>query len=203
MPIVSFSTEVAADMKILATLPPASLGDFSKVAVGNIRTGSVNKKAYAKAAEALSVDVATVANAIATISQIFLECSRRKANAADFELSVGAEANLSDEAKTAMSGVYEAHTKAIREELSSMDMSLPHYHNLDWRLDLQLASRCRRNNVKPSFVLELQTTNSDGSEAESVMQCDFANMKHMLDELEIALGESKSKHCARIIRYVK
>jgi hypothetical protein len=37
----------------------------------------------------------------------------------------------------------------------------------------------------------------------TVLQADFATLRHMCDELEKAVAESRSTHSRRIIRYVK
>jgi len=36
-------------------------------------------------------------------------------------------------------------------------MDLPHYHNLEWRFDIQLASRALQRQARPSVVFRLHT----------------------------------------------
>ena len=37
-----------------------------------------------------------------------------------------------------------------------MAVTLPHYEDLEWRLDVQLASRALRGQVEPSYFLKLK-----------------------------------------------
>jgi len=39
---------------------------------------------------------------------------------------------------------------------------LPHFVNLDWRLDIQVASRTIRSQVEPVFMLKLNTSDGKG-----------------------------------------
>ncbi len=56
-----------------------------------------------------------------------------------------------------LSQAYEANAKAFRSYLSQSSLQLPHYSSLDWRLDVEVGSRCIRNIAQPSYLLELKT----------------------------------------------
>jgi hypothetical protein len=47
--------------------------------------------------------------------------------------------------------------KDVRAQLSESSLQLPHYVNLDWRLDVQLGSRALRQQFEPTLMLELET----------------------------------------------
>lgn len=53
--------------------------------------------------------------------------------------------------------LYQDNCKEIREILSSMSMDLPHYHNLEWRFEVQLASRSLQRQTQPKVMLRLHT----------------------------------------------
>ena len=119
--------------------------------------------------------------------------------------------------------LYLEHCKEIRSILSSTSMDLPHYHNLEWRFDVQLASRSLQRQTQPVIMLRLHT--KDGGvyemdrERESIniyipstftdetktqlLQIDPANLLHMTQKLEAALAEIKTQHCRRIMRNIK
>ena len=53
--------------------------------------------------------------------------------------------------------LYQENCQEIRSILSEMAMDLPHYHNLEWRLDVQVASRALQRQAHPSVLLRLHT----------------------------------------------
>ena len=52
---------------------------------------------------------------------------------------------------------YLSSGKDVRAQLSESSLQLPHYVNLDWRLDVQLGSRALRQQFEPTLMLELET----------------------------------------------
>lgn len=44
----------------------------------------------------------------------------------------------------------------ILTDPQGMAITLPHYEDLEWRLDVQLASRALRGQVEPSYFLKLK-----------------------------------------------
>ena len=95
-----------------------------------------------------------------------------------------------------------------REEIESVvkkstTLAIPDFTSLRWRLEVEVASRTRYNEAKPSFLLELGTQNGDGGQVEkTLLEADYANLKHVQNELENALQELKSTHALRVARYL-
>ena len=58
--------------------------------------------------------------------------------------------------------LYQENCHEIRSILSEMSMDLPHYHNLEWRLDVQLASRALQRQAQPSVLFRLHTRDGGG-----------------------------------------
>eukprot|EP01118_Nematostelium_gracile_P004533 TRINITY_DN15307_c0_g1_i1.p1 TRINITY_DN15307_c0_g1~~TRINITY_DN15307_c0_g1_i1.p1 ORF type:complete len:128 (-),score=36.28 TRINITY_DN15307_c0_g1_i1:20-403(-) len=98
--------------------------------------------------------------------------------------------------------LYEANKSNIRLVQKEITYDLPQFQNVDWRLDVQVASRNLRNQLTPVFVLRFDTV-EDGVEKHQFLQTDYSNLKHICDELESALKESKSPFCRRIMRNIK
>ena len=46
---------------------------------------------------------------------------------------------FSDEMRQALLQLYLTQRKEIREILNEMSMDLPHYHNLEWRFDVEVS----------------------------------------------------------------
>jgi hypothetical protein len=63
-----------------------------------------------------------------------------------------------------------------------------------------------RQQVKPTYLLKLHT-HAKGSPVEdtepTVMEADFASLKHITTELQAALQEANSLHQRRLARYIK
>lgn len=200
--VVALNKQVLQDLRLLPTLQTAFFDEFCKIAVNNLKAGTVNPKMYNKAAESLGVEVSVVSAAIVGLAQVLLECAKKNLSVSDFAVTVG-DLKFSEDQLKSLSLIYQDNIKKIRSDLGTYDMKVEHYLNVDWRLDIQLGSRCLRNHVKPTFVLQLETTTADNKSKIAGLECDYANMKHMVDELEKALAEAGNSHCRRIVTYVK
>ena len=70
----------------------------------------------------------------------------------------------------------------------------------------QVASRSVRQQVKPTYLLKLHM-HAKGSPVEdtepTVMEADYASLKHITTELQAALQEANSLHQRRLARYIK
>ena len=101
-----------------------------------------------------------------------------------------------------------------------MAMDLPHYHDMEWRAEVQLASRSLLHRVEPSITLRIHT--KDGGKGKlagkeivnmspslidtsssCLLQADPVNLLHLTKTLEGALGELNNQHCRRIMRSIK
>ncbi|XP_031696018.1 COMM domain-containing protein 2 isoform X2 [Anarrhichthys ocellatus] len=79
--------------------------------------------------------------------------------------------------------LYLQHHSQIRSILSQLPSNLPAYHNLEWRLDVQLASRPIRQQVIPMLTMRL--------------------LLHLITTLEAALAAIKTNRARRIFRNIK
>lgn len=98
--------------------------------------------------------------------------------------------------------IYLQNRREIRTILSEMTMDLPHYHNLEWRFDVQLASRSLRRQTTPTVLFKLHTEDS-GVKDTTILQTDPVNLLHLTKVLDEALQEMKSPYCRRIVRNIK
>ncbi|TSK53637.1 COMM domain-containing protein 2 [Bagarius yarrelli] len=174
--------------------------EFARIAVEFLKKGS-NPKTYEVAARKLSVPAETVQHGVEGLMFILTESSKLMISEVDFQDSV-LVLGFSEELNEILLQLYLENRKEIRQILSELAPSLPHYHNLEWRLDVQLASRALRQQVKPTVTLKLHLESGDTQSAR-VLQTDPATLLHLIRELERALGEVKSSHCRRILRNIK
>uniref|UniRef100_A0A8C6PSU2 COMM domain containing 2 n=1 Tax=Nothobranchius furzeri TaxID=105023 RepID=A0A8C6PSU2_NOTFU len=109
---------------------------------------------------------------------------------------------FSEELNQFLLQLYQQHHSQIRSILNQLVHSQPAYHNLEWRLDVQLASRSVRQQVVPTVTTRLQLTS--GSELSSrVLQIDPSTLLHIISSLEAALAAVKTGHARRILRNIK
>uniref|UniRef100_A0A1X7UF49 COMM domain-containing protein n=1 Tax=Amphimedon queenslandica TaxID=400682 RepID=A0A1X7UF49_AMPQE len=98
--------------------------------------------------------------------------------------------------------LYEENSSEIRSLLMSMSLDLPHYTDLEWRLEAQLSSRSLERQVQPSILLRLHTE-EEGVPSVYTIETDPVNLIHLTNSLETALAEIKSQHCRRLMRGIK
>ncbi|KPP80007.1 COMM domain-containing protein 2-like [Scleropages formosus] len=176
------------------------VGEFGRIAVEFIRKGS-NPKIYEGAARKLNVAVETVQHGVEGLMYLLTESSKLMISEVDFQDSV-LVLGFSEELNKLLLQLYLDNRKEIRLILSELAPSLPYYHNLEWRLDVQLASRALRQQVKPVVSFRLQL-DSNGTRRFHALQTDPATLLHLIQELEQALAEVKTNHCRRILRNIK
>uniref|UniRef100_A0A674AXX1 COMM domain containing 2 n=1 Tax=Salmo trutta TaxID=8032 RepID=A0A674AXX1_SALTR len=177
------------------------VGEFGRIAVEFLRKGT-NPKIYEGAARKLSVDAETVQHGVEGLMYLLTESSKLMISEVDFQDSV-LVLGFTEVLNQLLLQLYLENRKEIRHILGELTPSLPHYHNLEWRLDVQLASRALRQQVKPTVTMKLHLEESGGDKSAKVLQTDPATLMHLIQELEKALAELKTTHCRRILRNIK
>ncbi|KAI5614723.1 COMM domain-containing protein 2 [Silurus asotus] len=198
--LLVLSDEHKEHLGFLANVDPSVVGEFGRIAVEFLKKGS-NPKIYEGAARKLSVPAETVQHAVEGLMFILTESSKLMISELDFQDSV-LVLGFSEELNKLLLQLYLENSKEVRRILSGLAPSLSHYHNLEWRLDVQMASRVMRQQVKPTVTLKLHLESGDARSAR-VLQTDPATLQHLIQELERALTEVKSNHCRRILRNIK
>jgi hypothetical protein len=184
--------------------------EFVNFALGNIFGQKTANKVYNRVAASLSIEPEAVQKAVVAVAAVLVESAKKNASEDDFVASVS-DLRLSVANAEAIASAYSANHATLREYLSSSSMQLPSYADLDWRLDVEVSSRALREQIKPMFLLELQTSAGGSAAAQHLgegvsrqyLQSDWANLQHIADELTKAVAEAKSGHARRIMRYVK
>eukprot|EP00128_Syssomonas_multiformis_P011791 Colp12_sorted_trinity150504_noHs@2778 len=148
----------------------------------------------------------TIQNAVEGLIYLLTESAKLQISEVDFLDSV-LILGFNEELNRLLYDTYVNNRKEIRNILSAMSMALPSYQDLDWRIDVQLASRSLRNQTVPNIILKLDTKDSGGvigSKVEStILQTDPAGLAHITSVLEGALGELKSGYTRRIQRNIR
>ncbi|XP_051549461.1 COMM domain-containing protein 2-like isoform X1 [Myxocyprinus asiaticus] len=198
--LLVLSEEHKEHLGFLSEVDPAVVGEFGRIAVEFLKKGST-PKIYEGAARKLNVSSDSVQHSVEGLMYLLTESSKLMISKVDFKDSV-LVLGFSEELNELLLQLYLENRKEIRQILSKLAPSLPHYHNLEWRLDVQLASRTLRHQVKPTVTMKLHLEDK-GQRSARVLQTDPATLQHLIQELERALAELKSNHCRRILRNIK
>uniref|UniRef100_A0A671KY14 COMM domain containing 2 n=1 Tax=Sinocyclocheilus anshuiensis TaxID=1608454 RepID=A0A671KY14_9TELE len=101
-----------------------------------LKKGS-NPKIYEGAARKLNVSSESVQHGVEGLMYLLTESSKLTISEVDFQDSV-LVLGFSEELNALLLQLYLENRKEVRQILSKLAPSLPHYHNLEWRLDVQV-----------------------------------------------------------------
>ena len=200
--LLILSEEQKEHLRFLTSLEIDVVLEFARISLDFILKGSSNPKIFQAAAQKLGVDSKTVKNGISGLQHVFNESSRLMIGEIDFQDSI-LTMGFSEEVIAELLKMYLANRKEIRSILVEMAMAIPHYHDLEWRFDVELASRSLRHQTNPIIVMRLHTKEGEKKINADILQTDPVNLIHLTNELENAIQEMKTAHCRRIVRNIK
>ena len=87
--------------------------------------------------EKLEVSTATVKNAVESLAYLFAEASRSDLSLEDLQETLK-QLKLKSEQVQCVLNNYESYSQEIRRVLSELNLKQPHYHDIDWRLDINV-----------------------------------------------------------------
>jgi len=82
----------------------------------------------------------------------------------------------------------EENKEKLREQISANSLQNPlntSFVDLDWRLDVTVSSRSNAETITPKILLSVTTT-ANGKPETRLIQCDYANFRHLYTALEQA-----------------
>ncbi|NXI87136.1 COMD2 protein, partial [Rhipidura dahli] len=205
--LLVLSAEHRAHLGCLPQAGGAAIGELGRLALEQLRRGAA-PRACETAARKLNIGVDTIQHGVEGLVYLLTESSKlmasipfRKISEVDFQDSIHV-LGFSDELNKSLLQLYLDNRKEIRSILGELVPRLPSYHSLEWRLDVQLASRSLRQQIKPAVTMKLHLNQNEDQTAQ-VLQTDPATLLHLIQQLEQALGEMKMNHCRRIVRNMK
>eukprot|EP01116_Phalansterium_solitarium_P019168 TRINITY_DN5274_c2_g1_i1.p1 TRINITY_DN5274_c2_g1~~TRINITY_DN5274_c2_g1_i1.p1 ORF type:complete len:234 (+),score=53.67 TRINITY_DN5274_c2_g1_i1:102-704(+) len=197
MPVLVLSDKLKGDLQFFEGTSPEVVKEFVRISLEFIRKGA-NPKLYNSAAKSLAVEVRRVEAVVEATAQLFAEAAKLQLSEADFADSLSV-LGLAPDLNQLLNILYLEHRSEIRQIQKELSFDMAHYSNLDWRLDVQVASRALRSQLNAMFVLKLDTL-ENGETQSHMLQSDYTNLKHLADELDDALKEIRSAHVRRIAR---
>ncbi|KAG3283709.1 COMMD2-like [Ictidomys tridecemlineatus] len=133
------------------------------------------------AARKLNLSSNMVQHGVETLTYLLTESSKLIISEGDFQDSVFV-LGFSEELNKLLLPLYLDNRKEIRTILGELAPSLPSYHSLEWQLDVQLASRSLRQQIKPAITIKLNL-NLSGDHNTKVLQTDSATLLHLVQQL--------------------
>ncbi|XP_052815602.1 COMM domain-containing protein 2-like [Mya arenaria] len=198
--LLMFDEKHKKHLSFLVDIEIIVLQEFCRISLEFIKKGA-NSKIYESAAKKLGVPADTVQHGVEGLMYLLTESSKLLISEIDFQDSI-MTLGFTEETRQELLQQYVDHRREIRSVLSEMAIDLPHYHNLEWRLDVQLASRSLRRQITPTVTMRLETKDGDKTSSQ-VLQTDPVNLVHLTRCLDDALQEMKSPYCRRIVRNIK
>lgn len=229
MPIVSVSETTRKQLLLLQKLDIGVAKEMLRVSLNFIRKGR-QEKIIDKAAAKLSIPAKAVEELIDALAIFLTELSKQNLSDADVTdtITVLKIAPEGSPLNQLLKEFCLAAKHEVREILKRVSFDLPHYQDVEWRLDVELGSRCIRNTVAPFYLVKVRTTipaveedlcreeNSFAASSsmvtqgengylvkESFVEIDPLSLKHITAELERAVAESKTASSRRVMRNIK
>uniref|UniRef100_A0A2D4PJ15 COMM domain-containing protein n=1 Tax=Micrurus surinamensis TaxID=129470 RepID=A0A2D4PJ15_MICSU len=198
--LLVLSEEHKEHLSFLPQVDCSVVNEFGRIAIEFLRKGT-NPKVYEGAARKLNVNSETIHHGVEGLTYLLTESSKLMISEIDFQDSI-LVLQFPEELNALLLQLYLDNRKEIRNILSELTPKFPSYHNLEWRLDVQLASRSLRQQIKPAVTLKLHL-NENENQMTKILQTDPATLLHLIQQMEQALGEMKTNHCRRIVRNIK
>ncbi|XP_071399294.1 COMM domain-containing protein 2 [Centroberyx affinis] len=202
--LLVLSEEHKEHLAFLPKVDSAVVAEFGRIAVEFLRRGT-SPKIYEGAARKLSFPVETVQHGVEGLMFLMTESSKLMVSEVDFQDSV-LVLGFSEELNEVLLQLYLQHRSQIRSILSLLPPHPPAYHNLEWRLDVQVATRSIRQQVVPMVTMRLLLATGGGihgNHSARVVQTDPSTLLHLITTLEAALAAMKTNHARRILRNIK
>ncbi|XP_046780305.1 COMM domain-containing protein 2 isoform X1 [Gallus gallus] len=195
--LLVLSEEQKAHLGCLPRVGGAAIGELGYLAVELLRRGAAPKACEAVARK-LNAGVDTVQHGVEGLMYLLTESSKLMISEMDFQDSIHV-LGFSDELNKLLLQLYLDNRKEIRSILGELAPKLPSYHSLEWRLDVQLASRSLRQQIKPAVTMKLHLNDNEDLTTQ-VLQTDPSTLLHLIQQLEQALGEMKTNHYSCMCR---
>lgn len=164
---------------------------FGKIALDRIVKNEVGTRGFAKAARILQVTIEEVEQAVASLTLLFARAVRLQMQQAELR-SLFSNAGLKETPGEVLADMYSQRHKEL---FGVVLLSGRSYGRLDWRLDIQVASRSVQHQVTSRFLLAIHDT--DGLQH---INADYGTLKDVYLQLGAALAESSSTRSRKFLQ---
>ena len=203
MVIVGLDEATRQELLKLDSQPAGVAPELVRVSASFLMKGA-QRRVIEKAAVKLRVPPESLESIILACARFLSECARVDASERDVGESA-AVLQLSKPSQDALAQYYAASKPGLRKLLNSVSLELPRYDGVRWRLDVEVGSRCMRNQVTPFYVLDIATRDDSRAQksTDNFIEVDPLSLKYVTAQLETALSESKTAAARRVMRNIK
>lgn len=152
-------------LRVLVLFPgPAAAAEFGGAAA-RFLAASAKPAALKRVAGRLGVDPEVVEAAVAAASRVMLEAARLKLGERDFVASLR-EADLPAATAEALWQAYDGSRVELEDAAGRSTSAIPRLQGLEWRLEVEFASRARRGAAKSAAAVGEAATGAGGAAAD-------------------------------------
>eukprot|EP00241_Pyramimonas_parkeae_P011833 CAMPEP_0114232816 /NCGR_PEP_ID=MMETSP0058-20121206/4820_1 /TAXON_ID=36894 /ORGANISM="Pyramimonas parkeae, CCMP726" /LENGTH=203 /DNA_ID=CAMNT_0001344339 /DNA_START=260 /DNA_END=871 /DNA_ORIENTATION=- len=196
------TADLRQDVQTLTTLDDGAVMQFASIALEILRKGPTATKGFASAAKKLGTSVDSIQTMCKALCHALLEAARSEPS----EAALGEyfhELGFTGDSRQALVQFYADNHKEIRELGLATNLEYAHYKSIEWRLDVQVASRSLRREATPSFLLNVVTETPDGKQESCTFEADYETMLNWHQQAEQALKAATSTDTRRLMRHVR
>jgi len=199
--IMEMGKELKVDLEVLKTLDGEAFEQVAAIAAAQLHSGAPGSKAIKTAAATLNLGAEELAAALEALSFVITESARQQLPEQELRTALQEQLPLSEAAIESLVRVSLAEIPHARRVAEDFGHPLPAFRSLEWRLDVQMGSRCLRGQATPKMTIKLDTDKA-GQSNTHFLQADLADMEHMCREIKSALQEGRSNHSRKVSRMI-
>uniref|UniRef100_A0A034WST0 COMM domain-containing protein 2 n=1 Tax=Bactrocera dorsalis TaxID=27457 RepID=A0A034WST0_BACDO len=215
--LLNLKTDQRRHLELLRHRGSEDVVELCKAAFEYLYLGP-NTQRYQHLAQKYSTDTGVVQSAVEALIALLINAT--KGNASEFDLqSLQQEEGYSNDVMQVLSQFVSSKRHFIEGSIKSANIRAYRLVNIEWRLEVRLATRSllRQSSIRVTMKLYLHTEPKnenrdlleDGDQAihsderrnrkDLLVQTDLSSLVHMIQVLETALYESKSRRIRNIV----
>ncbi|XP_011203021.1 COMM domain-containing protein 2 [Bactrocera dorsalis] len=215
--LLNLKTDQRRHLELLRHRGSEDVVELCKAAFEYLSLGP-NTQRYQHLAQKYSTDTGVVQSAVEALIALLINAT--KGNASEFDLqSLQQEEGYSNDVMQVLSQFVSSKRHFIEGSIKSANIRAYRLVNIEWRLEVRLATRSllRQSSIRVTMKLYLHTEPKnenrdlleDGDQAihsderrnrkDLLVQTDLSSLVHMIQVLETALYESKSRRIRNIV----
>mmetsp|Transcript_24856 Transcript_24856/g.60521 ORF Transcript_24856/g.60521 Transcript_24856/m.60521 type:complete len:207 (+) Transcript_24856:60-680(+) len=200
--VVLLSDQAKSDLKFLKRVDADTLTAFCELAV-RFATRGFDAAAFKAAAQRFGLAAEPLRRALDALAHLFGEATKLALTEPEFGVSLDLVGHGSATVNDVLKQYYAAHGAALRAVLGELrGDDVHHFDALEWRLDVELATRSSHARAKPVVLLKFDTRNNQQGRRSHLVEADPVELRHLADELQAALNELKTGNVRRVMRNV-